>query len=123
VEYLIDYRLMNRLTRATVQAAHATRGNGKTWLPNNEYISEIYDGTTKGGKMRELLVELHVDFADRTWLMDRDRDLLPKDYIFDCLQGVAAKRHRDALAQSESKTYDYRNFQYKPEETKSSQRG
>ena len=109
-DYLIDYRLKNRLLRATVQAAHATRANGKTWVPSNGFIRGIYERTTEGDKMRELLLELYVDFADGTWLTESDRELLPKAYLFDCLRGVTAKRHRDTLAQSESKTYDYRNF-------------
>jgi hypothetical protein len=94
-DYLIDYRLKNRLLRATVQAAHATRANSRTWLPTNGFINEIYARTTEGDKMRELLVELHVDFADGTWLTEGDRKLLPKDYLFGCPQGVTAKRHRD----------------------------
>jgi hypothetical protein len=121
--YLIDHRLKNRLLRATVQAAHATRADDRAWLPTNSFISETYERTTEGDKMRELLVELYVDFADGTWLTEGDRKPLPKDCLFDCLRGVTAKRHRDALAHSKSKTYNYRNFQYKPEEIKMGQRG
>jgi hypothetical protein len=65
--------------------------------------------------MRELLVELYIDFVDRSWLTQRDREVLPKDYLCDCLEAMTAKLDRDSLVQSLSNPYDYRNFQYTPE--------
>jgi hypothetical protein len=109
-EFVGDMRGKDTVLDEMVKATHRPRFDGMTRAPGNEDIRRIYNQTLDNDPARRFLVDLTVDFDGAGWIVNKDREILPVDYVFDVAKSCLDIQGENGKASTSSKTYDSVNY-------------
>jgi hypothetical protein len=67
-ERYLNSKFQSAITTEVLRLTSMSDRDGKHWIPTEESVRIIYQGTPEGSPARRLLVDLHVASGDRAWL-------------------------------------------------------
>ncbi|RLM00041.1 hypothetical protein CFD26_108239 [Aspergillus turcosus] len=90
---MLDFRFQNTAIDGIVEKSQSVAKDGNCWYPNGELIKYAFENTNESAPIRELLVDMYVNWAHAKWIR-KWAHCLPQPFLLELAFRLLDRRER-----------------------------